>query len=94
VAVLKLRAVDFDDGPRVAEEDFGGRFNQACLAAAGGAQEEQICHRPAGCGKTRAKDLVNARQSPNGAFLPNHSLVKSRFKLPNFAAIQTGIENF
>src|SRR5260221_11396202 len=62
VGVLKFGAVNLDDGAGAAEQNFSGGFNDARLAGAGGAEEEQIADGAAGRVESSGEDLEELDQ--------------------------------
>ena len=58
VRVLELRAVDFDHGSRISEQNFRSRFHHSRLARARGPEEQQVPDRPSGRAHAGAKHLV------------------------------------
>src|SRR5579863_2719692 len=69
VGVLELGAVDLDDGARAAEENFGGGFDDARFAGAGGAEEEQVADGPAGRVESSGEDLEQFDERLNAVVL-------------------------
>src|SRR5262249_61187133 len=58
VAVLKLAAIDLEDGPRVAEQSFRHGFDNARLTRTGRSQEQEIAHGAAWGIQPRQEHLV------------------------------------
>src|SRR5690242_8215112 len=69
VGVLEFGAVDLDDGAWAAEQNFGGGFDDAGLARAGGAEEEQVADRAAGRVESSGEDLEQLDERLNAVVL-------------------------
>ena len=71
MAVLELRAIDFNDRPRISQQRFGSCFNYPCLAGTGRAKEQQIAYRvswithPGEIGLIHRDDLLDRLILPN-----------------------------
>ena len=91
MAVLKLGAVDFDDGARIAHQCLRHRFHGARFAGTGGAEEEQASSRPSRAGHPRDKRLVNIHNFADGVVLADNPLPQIRFERERFRTGFTGI---
>src|SRR4051812_20877676 len=74
MAVLKLRAVDFHDSPRVAHQNLGKRLHRPGLARAGRTEEQQTAHGAARSSETCLKHLVDPDDLANGVVLSDNAL--------------------
>src|ERR1700739_2753411 len=89
VRVLEFGAVDFDDGAWAAEENFGGGFDDAGLAGAGGAEEEQVADRPTGGVEPRGKDLEQLDERLNAVVLADDFRAQGILKFNGVRAADT-----
>src|ERR1039457_6574845 len=82
--MLELRAIDFDDGARVAHQAFRRGFHQARLAGSGGAQEKEIANGSAGARHAGQVGLIDADDLLNGLVLAYNALAQIRVQLLGF----------
>jgi hypothetical protein len=92
MGVLKFRAIHFDDGPRVSEENFSGGLDDTRLARSSGAQKQQITYGPADRAHACAINLVEVRDGANALFLPDNLLAQSELKLLRFRAAECRVQ--
>jgi hypothetical protein len=92
VGVLKFGAIYFDDGAGVAEENFGGGFDDARFAGTGGPEEEQVAHGTARRVQASTKNLVEIDQRLHAFFLANDLGAESVMKITRVVAADAGIE--
>src|ERR1039457_7644432 len=78
VAVLVLRAIDFDHSTRVVEQRFGGGLHNAGFSGAGRSQEQKVAYRPAARRHPSTKPLIGFGYLVNGVILSDHKLAQKR----------------
>src|ERR1700720_1134582 len=91
VGVLEFGAVDLDDGAGTAEENFGGGFDDAGLAGAGGAEEEQIADGAAGRVESSGEDLEQLDEGLNAVVLADDFRAQRVLKFNGVRAADTRI---
>jgi hypothetical protein len=74
--MLKLCAIDLDNGVRVAKENFRRRFNQACLARSGRTEKEQCAKGTISLVESGQKKLIKTTHTGHGVVLSNDASVK------------------
>src|SRR5258707_15680455 len=95
MAVLELRAIDLDDGARVLEQRFGGRFHNASFSRSGRPQEQEIADGTTRSAHARQVHLVNVDDLLDRLVLPNNHSPEAafeRYRVPSrFGWIQRNI---
>src|SRR5260370_12489951 len=81
VRVLEFGAVDLDDGAGAAEENFSGGFDDAGLAGAGRAEEEQIADGAARGVESGSEDLEQLDERLNAICLAERFGAPPLFKI-------------
>ena len=94
VAVLKLRAVDLDEGAWTAKKDFGRSLYNARLAGASRSQKQKITDRAVRHSHSRQINLIHVDDSAHGAILPNDLAQQPAFKVEDFSTSYLGIEEY
>src|SRR5712692_1425975 len=94
VRMLELGAVYLDHRPRVPKQDLRRRFHNARLARAGGAQEQQVAHRPSRWTHPGGEDLVEVHHRLHPGLLTDNPAAQRGVKLLRFDTATRGIENF
>src|SRR5207247_6065062 len=94
MAVLKLRAVDLDEGAWTAKKDFGRSLYNARLAGASRSQKQKITDRAVRHSHSRQIDLIHVDDSAHGAILPNDLAQQPAFKVEDFSTSYLGIEEY
>src|SRR5271157_297506 len=92
VGVLEFGAVDLDDGAGAAEENFGGGFNDAGLAGAGGADKKQIADGAPGGVESSGEDLEQLDEGLNAVVLADDFRAQGILKLNGVPAAYIGIQ--
>ena len=92
VRVLKLGAVDLDDRIWVAEQNFGGRFDDARFARTGRPEKQHRADRPVERIHAGEKNLVEAAHAAHRALLADDARRKSLFKILSARALLIGVE--
>src|SRR5438093_11583975 len=93
VAVLKLRAVDLDEGAWTAKKDFGRSLYNARLAGASRSQKQKITDRAVRHSHSRQIDLIHVDDSAHGAILPNDLANSRGSKSRTLALLISGSES-
>src|SRR5229473_2203983 len=91
VRMLEFGAVDFDDGAGAAEENFGRGFDDAGLAGAGGAEEEQIADGAAGGVETGGENLEQLDERLDAVVLADDFRAQRVLKFNGVRAADTRI---
>jgi hypothetical protein len=76
MAVLELRAIDFDYCTRVLQQGLGGRLDNPSFSGAGRPQEEKVSDRPAHGRQSRDVSLVSSHDLVNCFVLSNDKVVE------------------
>src|SRR5215831_1350508 len=84
MTVLKLRAIDFDNRPRIADEAFRCRLHQSGFTGPRRTQKKEISDRSAWAGHPRQVHLINVNYLLNCFVLTNDSLTEVYFELFGF----------
>ena len=92
VRVLKLRAIDLDDGVVVIEQHFGSRFDNARLARTGRPQKQHGADGAARVLHSREVNLIEAGDAAHGALLADDQPRQLGFEFLCAGAFQIGIE--
>src|ERR1035437_1747840 len=79
--MLELRAIDFDDGARVAYQAFRRGFHQARFAGSSGTQEKEIADGSSGARHAGQVGLIDADDLLNGLVLAHNAFVQIRVQL-------------
>src|SRR5437667_11265735 len=79
VAVLKLRAVDLDEGAWTDKKEFGRSLYNARLAGASRSQKEKITDRPVRHSHSRQINGIQVDDSAHCPILPNANAQQSAF---------------
>src|SRR5437667_12167396 len=94
VAVLKLRAVDLDEGAWTAKKDFGRSLYNARLAGASRSQKQKITDRAVRHSHSRQIDLIHVDDSAHAAILPNDLAQQPAFQVEDFSTSYPGIQHY
>src|SRR4030095_3975541 len=84
VAVLKFRAIDFDEGPRASKQNLSGGFNNPCFARTSRSKEKQVAYWTAGHVHTCKIDLVHVHDSLDSAGLAHDLAQKPACEIEHF----------
>src|SRR5258707_598039 len=82
VAVLKLRAVDLQQGARLAEQRLRHSLHHASLAAAGGAEEKEVADRASRRMQPSKVNLIKRGYLLQRRLLTDDTAPQIAFKLP------------
>jgi hypothetical protein len=84
--MLEFGAIDFDDGTRAAEENFGGSLHNSRLARACRPEEEKISYRPPRGIQAGRKNLKQFDKCLNAFILAHNLLAQGLLKLNGLCA--------
>jgi ribosomal protein S5 len=90
--VLEFRAVHLDDQAGIAKEDLGGGFDDAGLAGAGWAKEEEVANRATRGVQTGTEHLVEVDERLNAFFLTDNLGAKGLVEVARIIAADAGIK--
>src|ERR1700734_997547 len=93
VRMLKLGAVNFDAGPRIAEQGLGHGFYHASLSRTRRSQKKQVAYRTPRRIQSRQKHLVNLGYFFDGLVLPHDLAAQGGFKFSSIVTAAVGIEH-
>src|SRR5579872_666961 len=91
--VLKLRAIDLDAGPRVAEQGLGHGLDHARLARSGRPQKQQIPHRTPRRIQSSQEHLINLYDLLNCLILSHDPAAKGCIKFSSVVAATIWVEH-
>ena len=94
MAMLELRAIDLDNGVRIAHQAFGHGFHQPGLARPGRAEEQEIADRAAGRLHAGEISLVHIDNLVDGLLLSDDFLAQAGTQFFCFRAGLRGIQQF
>src|SRR5689334_8337708 len=92
MGVLEFGAVNFNDQPGVAKEDFRGGFNDAGLPGAGWSEKKKIADRTAGRIESGAEDLVEVDERLYAFLLANDAGAQRLVEIPGIVAADCRIQ--
>src|SRR5882757_3940747 len=90
--MLEFRAVDLNDRARIAEQNLGRRFHDACLARAGRPEEQQIAYRAPWRVQAGAENLEHIHQCLHTLFLPHNLRAQRAMEIPGVVAADCRIQ--
>src|SRR6266851_131555 len=84
MTVLKLAAVDFNDGARIAEKRLGRRLHGACLPRTRRPEEQEVSNRSAPRREPGEISLISPNDLVDCLFLPYDEAMKFCLKILGF----------
>src|SRR5215217_4092796 len=90
--MLKLRAVDFDDGVRIAIQHLGSRFDHARLSGTSWSQKQHRTDWPVRRIHARQEDLIQTAHASDRAFLTHDARGQPLLKILSTRALLIWIE--
>src|SRR4051794_985718 len=81
MAVLKLRAIDFDNRARILDECFSCRLNDTSLAASRGPEEKEVTDRSSGSAHPGQIHLIDVNDLLDRLFLTDYIAMKRLFEV-------------
>src|SRR5438128_121495 len=90
--MLKLCAVDFDNGVAIPEQDLSGSFDYVSLTRTSRPEEKHRAQRPSGISHPRLEDLIQRSDGANASILSDHSGSKSRLESLGYRALRRRIK--
>src|SRR5689334_15311859 len=92
MTVLKLGAVDFDDGVRIAEKRFSSRFDAARLPRASGTEKQEVADGSADWTQTGDMSLISPNDLVYGFVLPDDKAPECSLKPHRFRSRFGGVK--
>src|SRR6185436_1297994 len=91
MTVLKLAAVDLNDGAWIAEERLGGRLHSACLPGPCRPEEQEVSNRSTLRCEPGEISLISPSDLVDCLFLPYDEAMKFCLKILGFRSSRGGI---
>src|SRR2546423_1743856 len=92
--MLKLGAVDFENGVRVAEKNFGSRFDHTRFSGTGWPKEQHRTNRAVKWIHSSEKYLIETAHAPHGSLLSNNARRQPLFEILSTGTLLVRVQKY